>query len=79
MNEICTFIFNSAMRSLAVAGYSFFGLIVATHDYKICLTASAIAAGSYFFTELVRYFKINPNEVVITKNNKNKFTFMIFP
>lgn len=61
------------MRSFAVAGYSFFGLIVATQDIKLCCLSSAIAGGSYFFTELMRYYKINPS----TKKAKI-FKFLIF-
>lgn len=49
------------LRSFAVGGYTFFGLIVATQDIQMCFTASLIAGGSYFFTELMRYSKATPS------------------
>jgi len=74
MKKILNFMLNAAIRAFAVAGYSFFGLIVVTRDFKVCFLSSLIAGGSYFFTELIRYFKINP------KNIKNKnFSFWLFP
>lgn len=79
MEEILRFLLNNLIRSLAVAGYSFFGLIVATQDIKLCLTAAAIAGGSYFFTEFIRYFKINPDDVMNKTIGKNKFHFLLFP
>jgi len=79
MNELLSFMISALVRSFAVAGYSFFGLIVATQDWKVCLTASGIAGGSYFFTELIRYFKIHPEEVVTKINKKARFNFLIFP
>lgn len=67
--------FKAFLRSFAVAGYSFFGLVVATQNLKICLTASGIAGGSYFFTELIRYFKIDISQI----NKEGSFKFFLFP
>jgi hypothetical protein len=79
MEELLRFLLNNFFRSLAVMGYSFFGLIVATQDIQLCLSAAAIAGGSYFFTEFIRYFKINPNDVMNKTRGKNKFHFLLFP
>jgi hypothetical protein len=78
MNEILEFMTNTIIRAFAVAGYSFFGLIVATKDIQLCFTASLIAGGSYYFTELVRYFKIHPEEFM-NKTGKRHFNFLLFP
>ena len=74
MKRIYDFLCKTLIRAIAVAGYSFFGLIVATRDFKVCFLSSLIAGGSYFFTELIRYFKINPRNI----KNKN-FSFWLFP
>ena len=76
MNKNLKFCIDTLWRAFAVAGYSFFGLVVATQDIKLCLTASGIAAGSYFFTELVRYFKLTPPSI---KEKSAKFKFLVFP
>ena len=75
MNKTLSFMLNALIRSFAVAGYSFFGLVVATQDIKLCLLSSLIAGGSYFFTELIRYFKIDVSQI----NKKGSFKFLLFP
>jgi hypothetical protein len=68
------FFVSNFWRSFAVFGYSFFGLFATTQDMKLCLTASLIAGGGYFFTELMRFYKIDPTTI-----KKRNFTFLIFP
>ncbi|MBU1105597.1 MAG: hypothetical protein KKB51_02930 [Candidatus Riflebacteria bacterium] len=63
----------AVIRGLAVAGYSFFGLI-ALQPWHICLISSAISGGGYIFTEAIRHYKVK-----IPEAKKGEFHFLIHP
>ena len=52
------------IRGIALLGFTFFSIYISgvSHDYLEVLKGAGLTAGLYFFTELIRYYKIQVPE-----------------
>ena len=67
----------TAIRSFTLFGFTFFATIVTFQNIAPVLQSSFIGAGLYFFSELMKYYKIQPDRKVITKSKTKGYSFMI--
>ena len=65
------------VRAFTLFGFTFFATIITLKDIIPVLQASFIGAGLYFFTELMKYYKLQPDKKVLSKSNKKCYAFLI--
>ena len=68
-------------KSFAVFGFALFSTLTALQltgiqNLTAVITASFIASGLYFFTELIKYFQIQPQNKINYKGKKH-YNFII--
>ena len=66
------------MKTLATFGFTFFSVLISLNlagidKVLIVFYTSAINAGLYFFTEMMKYYKLQPQMKVTSKNKPYNF------
>lgn len=69
MKSEIKFFRHAALHAIIMFGYTYFSVAIALQAW-VYVTPSILAASLYFFTELMRYYKIPIND-------KKGFTFLI--
>jgi len=67
----------AAIRSFTLFGFTFFATIVTLDNIMPVLQSSFIGAGLYFFSELMKYYKLQPDKKVIARTKTKAYKFMI--
>ena len=64
------------VRTLVMFGFTYFSVAVSLQNWTI-LTPSLLSSGLYFFTELMKYYKLQPEKLVTSRTKKNLYHFII--
>jgi len=70
-----TFFKQLFFKTFAMFGFTYFSVAVALGSWTL-ITPSLLSAGLYFFVELIKYYKIQPNYKVTSKLS-SKYIFLI--
>jgi len=63
------------IKTFAMFGFTYFSVAVALGSWTL-ITPSLLSAGLYFFSELIKYYKLQPNKKVNSKYS-TKYYFLI--
>jgi len=61
-------------KTLSMFGFTYFSVAVTLQSWTI-ITPSLLSAGLYFFAEMCKYYKLQPDNKVLAK--KIKYSFII--
>ncbi len=72
----------TGVRAIVIFGFTFFSTLVALstagiHQIHIVAYSSFINSGVYFFIELMKYYKIQPDKKVCTTSQTKLYNFLI--
>ena len=82
ITEIKTFYKKLLMKTFSLFGFTFFSVLVGLQIAGISqmlpiLYSSFIGSGLYFFTELMKYYKLQPNSKVTSNSKAKQYHFLI--
>jgi len=64
------------IKTFSMLGFTYFSIAVTQQQWTI-ITPSILASGLYFFTELMKYYKLQPDKKVLSKQNKKAYSFIL--
>jgi hypothetical protein len=69
MEQTEVFLFWKGMliRAFVTFGFIFFSTLITFRDIVPVLQSSFIGAGLYFFTEMMKYYKLQPDKKIVEK------------
>ena len=66
---------NLCIKTFIMFGFTYFSVAVTLNSWTL-ITPSLLSAGLYFFVELTKYYKLQPNNKVTSKLS-TKYIFLI--
>ena len=63
-------------KTIIMFGFTYFSVAVTLQTFTT-ITPSLLASALYLFTELIKYYKIQPDKKLLTSSNKKHYDFII--